>query len=690
MSKKNHVLLLVALFYISVLLMGLSTEEPGKIDYLPQCGEYRSTKNIDKDWQFALLDDDKPGQWQTIDLPHSWNALDTMDGDKKYRMGKGIYKKEIQGRFDPEYRYYIRFKGANEKTLVKINGKQAGSHKGGYTAFAFEISDLLIDGKNLIEVTVDNTLDHEIMPLYCDFNFYGGIYRSVDIIVTRKDAIAVTDYASSGVYISQKHITKDKAELGLLARVSAKSADDLKVVFQISDNEGDLVKTVNATLRPAGEWLEAGADVTIADPHLWNGMADPYMYTVKTMLIKNRDTLDQVEEKIGLRYFHVDSEKGFFLNGEKLVLKGVNRHQDREGKANALSQDDHEEDFALIREMGANAVRLAHYPQAETAYSICDRTGLIVWAEIPFIGPVGKLSGTFLKSPEFSRVLRQQLVEMIRQNYNHPSILFWGLFNEIAPPGNPTDLVAELNALAKKEDPNRLTTAASFMEKPFNDVPDLICWNQYHGWYYGLPSGFGPWLDCQHRKHPERKLCMSEYGAGGSIKQHSHFDYPVMPFGRWHTENWQAHLHEKHLAMISERDFLWGSFLWNMFDFSVVRRNEGDRPNINDKGMITFDRGDKKDVFYLYKANWNDEPIIHITDKRFTKRLIPRTEVKVYCNSGTPKVVVNGKDISMKSEGYSIFTGHALLKPGGNKVSASAETGDGQIITDECEWRLGF
>jgi len=342
-----------------------------------------------------------------------------------------------------------------------------------------------------------------------------------------------------------------------------------------------------------------------------------------------------------------------------------------------------------MREMGVNAVRLAHYPQADYAYSICDREGMVVWAELPFIGMTGDHTGIFLNSQSFRDNLKLQLVELIRQNYNHPSILFWGLFNELSPPGDPHDLLVELNDLAHQEDPHRLTTAATFREQPYNEISDLICWNQYHGWYYGIPENFGPWLDKQHAEYPHRMLCMSEYGAGASIKHHSEIDFPVPTLARWHPENWQAHVHEEHWAMMMEREYLWGTFLWNMFDFGVVSRREGDRVNINDKGMVTFDRKHKKDAFYFYRANWTDEPVVHITNKHFKRRRSPVIEVTVYSNVGPVELMVNGKRVEMNSEGHSIFRAEGvMLKLGKNKVTASVKTKDGRVIADECEWKL--
>lgn len=646
----------------------------------------RTVVNINGDWQYAPVDKGVTGAWEAVNLPHTWNARDTIDGDFTYRKGVGLYKKELDLNPEPGKRYYLRFEGANIKSWVTVNGQLLGEHRGGYTAFAYEITKVVKPGQNLIEVKVDNSWDTEIMPLYCDYNFYGGIYRSVWLVTTNEASITVTDYASPGVYISQKKVTPEKAELELLARLTG-PVEGAFVRFSILDAAGQRVQFVETSPASAGDWVEARTTAVIDSPRLWNGTIDPYLYRVRTELILGKDTLDAVDQPLGLRFYAVDKNQGFFLNGKYYNLHGVNRHQDRDGKGNAISAEDHEEDFALMAEMGVNAVRLAHYPQADLAYSITDRRGMAVWAELPFIGMTGDQTGIFLDNPRFRENLKLQLVELIRQNYNHPSIVVWGLFNELSPPGDPTPLLRELNELAHKEDPYRMTVVATHHEGDLNDVTDLTCWNKYHGWYYWNVHNFARWVDKQHDQFPERRLCMSEYGAGGSVKQHSELNYNVPTAGPWHPENYQAYVHEVTYGYISERPWLWASFLWNMFDFGVVKRNEGDRPNQNDKGMITFDRKTKKDVFFFYKANWNPEPMIYIANRRFVSRRSAVIEAKVYCNAGPVTLTVNGMQVKMKSKGNMIYAAMIALKPGENKVSAKAMS-NGQALTDEVTWKF--
>ncbi len=647
-------------------------------------GGPRRTININEGWQYAPEDNGVTGAWQAINLPHTWNAEDTLDGDNQYRMGVGLYRQELDLTPVAGKRYFLRFEGANIKSWVSVNGHPAGEHRGGYTAFACEVTALLAPGKNLIEVKVDNSLDREIMPLYCDYNFYGGLYRSVWLIETNEAAIAVTDHASPGVYLSPKKVTAAQAELECLARLSG-PVEGMIVRFSLLDATGSRVQVVEAAPVPAGQWSEARAPMTITSPHLWNGVNDPYLYRVRAELVRGEETVDAVDQPLGLRFYRMDPDQGFFLNGESYRLHGVNRHQDRDGKGNAISNEDQEEDFALMAEMGVNAVRLAHYPQAELAYSITDRRGMVVWAELPFIGKTGdRAAGVFLDNPNFRDNLKLQLVELVRQNYNHPSILVWSLFNELSPPGDPVPLLSELNDLAHQEDPYRLTTVATHHEGDLNDVTDLTCWNQYWGWYYATPAGFGPWLDAQHRNHPQRRLCMSEYGAGGSVKQHSEFNYNVYTPGPWHPENYQLYVHEKVYAQIAERPFLWASFLWNMFDFGVVKRNEGDRPNQNDKGMVSFDRQTKKDGFYFYKANWNPEPMIYITNRRFVSRRSPVVDVQVICNAGPVTLTVNGREVKLAPAPNYVYNATVTLRPGDNQVRAT--TADG--LSDEVEWKF--
>jgi len=416
-------------------------------------------------------------------------------------------------------------------------------------------------------------------------------------------------------------------------------------------------------------------------PHLWNGQKDPYLYTVKTQLVKNGAVVDEVSQPLGLRFFHVDPEKGFFLNGEHLQLKGVCRHQDRPGLGNAVSDVHHEEDVAIMEEMGANAVRLSHYPQDPYLYHLLDQKGIIVWSEIPFVGPGGYRDKGFVNQESFKKNGKQQLVEMIRQQINHPSIVMWGLFNELKEQGdNPVEYVKELHALSHQEDPSRITVAASNQEGDLNELTDIIAWNKYFGWYGGNPSSIGKWADRKHREMPDTPIGVSEYGAGASLYHQQEELIQPAPNSYWHPENWQTHFHEGHWIAIDQRPFIWGSFIWNLFDFGAAHRTEGEVPGKNDKGLVTFDRKDKKDAFYFYKANWNQaEPMVYIADRRVNKRTKAEQTIKVYSNQKQVELWVNGHKIGKATGDYARFYFDVSLKSGENTIVAKA----GKKLVDE-------
>jgi beta-galactosidase len=423
-------------------------------------------------------------------------------------------------------------------------------------------------------------------------------------------------------------------------------------------------------------------NVDIDNPHLWNGIKDPYLYKTVTVLTRNGKEIDRVEENIGVRYFYVDADKGFFLNGEQLKLRGVCRHQDWAGVASALTKENHLTDYSFFDEIGANSLRLAHYPQAHFMFEEADRRGYIVWEEIPFVGG-------YINSKAFEDNLKLQLKELIIQNYNHPSICFWGLFNEIR--GDFNTITAELNELAHHMDPSRLTVAASYQEGTFNYITDAIAMNKYFGWYYDKVEDFEIYFDKWHAEHPNAKIGLSEYGAGGSLTQHvSQFvpeDNPrPSSRGPWHPEEKQTAIHMSHIKMIAERDFIWGSFVWNMFDFGSNFRQEGNTPHINDKGLVSFDRKQRKDAFYLYKANWNkNEKTTHLCSKDFTNRKEDVTDIVVFATAPSAKLFINGKQIGkMDTDDYAtVIWKDVKLNPGKNLVEI--KTADGN---DSAEWTV--
>lgn len=609
----------------------------------------RETFLINDNWDFRFSHQVERTGTLKVTLPHTWNAQDALSGKLDYKRGIGNYEKEL---FIPQKwngkRVFLRFKGANTVADVFINGKFIGNHKGGYSAFLFEITDCLTYGKpNKVWVRVSNAERLDVMPLVGDFNFYGGIYRDVELLVTEQACISPLDYASPGVYLIQNHVRKDVAEISAKIRLSNKDTDNTyKAVVRVMDGNREVLTEEQEVRMAANTEIVATIPFTIKNPHLWNGREDPFLYRVEISLWKGNERLDTVTEQLGVRSFHVEPDKGFYLNGKPLKLRGVCRHQDRAEIGNALRMEHHEEDAQIMLEMGANAVRLAHYQQAEEFYDLMDRYGLVTWAEIPFVGPGGYLDKGFVDSPEFRSNGKEQLKELIRQNYNHPSICFWGLFNEVKEAGdNPVDYIKELNVLAHQEDATRLTTSASNQEGQLNFISDCIAWNRYDGWYGGQTENLAHFLDQTHEEHPELCIGISEYGAGGSIyHQQDTLKQPV-PVSMWHPENWQTEFHRKNWQIIQERPFVWGSFIWNLFDFGAAHRHEGDRIGINDKGLVTFDRKNRKDAFYFYKVNWNPEPMVYLAEKRNKCRTRVVQDFMAFSNVGKLDLYLDGKKV---------------------------------------------
>lgn len=651
---------------------------------------------INDDWQFRFSWQVQKDSERRVDLPHTWNAQDALSGKQDYHRGVGNYRKKLLISEElREKRLYLRFEGANSVTNLFINQKHVGEHRGGYGAFVFDITEYVDYGKeNEILVRVNNALQLDIMPLVGDFNFYGGIYRDVYFVIAEEQHISLTDYASPGVYLVQDKVSKEQAEI--TARIMLSNYADIQnatLTLNIYDDAKNiLTKQKDIQLRQ-GENQQEEVGFSINKPRLWNGKKDPFIYTAEVLLSINGEIKDKVIQPLGLRYYHVDADKGFFLNDGHIKLKGICRHQDRAEIGNALHPMHHDEDMDIILEMGANAMRLAHYPQATYFYDLADKNGLIVWAEIPFIGPGGYAEQGYVNQPSFRKNGKEQLKELIRQHYNHPSICMWGLYNELKTEGDdPEEYVMELNALAHKEDPTRPTVAASFLgdDNPLNKHSDLIAWNKYYGWYGGSFSDMGTWADHIHRNFPEYKIAISEYGAGASIYHQQERVKAGTASGWWHPENWQTAYHIGNWKAINERPFIWGSFIWNLFDFGAAHRIEGDRPGINDKGLVTFDRKVKKDAFYFYKANWNkDEPFVYIADRRHVNRTVAETTVTVFTNLPEVELWINGKKIGkQKTDAYATATWeNIVLEKGRNKLEVKAGSTK-QPCTDFTEWFL--
>ena len=650
---------------------------------------------INQDWNFRFSHQVDKNSSRRVDLPHTWNAQDALSGKPDYKRGIGNYDKKLFIRSEWKgKRLFLRFEGANCVSNVFINGKQIGEHRGGYGAFIFEITDKVNYGKNnTVLVRVNNGEQLDVMPLVGDFNFYGGIYRDVHLLVTEDICISPLDYASPGVYLFQQHVGEKQA--AVLARINLSNGTEhpRQATLRLQVKEGDKVvyqADKKVTVAPHTSVQPEEMSFTLLNPRLWNGREDPFMYQTVITLVKDGKEIDKVEQPLGLRYYATDADRGFFLNGKHLPLHGVCRHQEWAEVGNALRPMHHEEDTRLMLEMGVNAIRLAHYPQATYMYDLMDRNGIVTWAEIPFVGPGGYADKGFVDQPSFRENGKEQLKEMIRQHFNHPSICFWGLFNELKENGdNPLEYIKELNVLAHQEDPTRPTTSASNQGGAINFITDNIAWNRYDGWYGATPATLASWLDKTHQAHPEIKIAISEYGAGASIYHQQDSLVQTSPGSWWHPENWQTEYHIQNWKIISERPYVWGSFVWNMFDFGAAHRTEGDRPGINDKGLVTHDRKVKKDAFYFYKANWNPEPMVYIAGRRSVNRVKPVTEVQMFSNCAEVTLKVNGQIIKkMQPDGVKVCIFKDIrLKKGENNIEVSAKNGK-RVITDACCWIL--
>lgn len=650
---------------------------------------------INQDWNFRFSHQVDKNSSRRVDLPHTWNAQDALSGKPDYKRGIGNYDKKLFIRSEWKgKRLFLRFEGANCVSNVFINGKQIGEHRGGYGAFIFEITDKVNYGKdNTVLVRVNNGEQLDVMPLVGDFNFYGGIYRDVHLLVTEDICISPLDYASPGVYLFQQHVGEKQA--AVLARINLSNGTEhpRQATLRLQVKEGDKVvyqADKKVTVAPHTSVQPEEMSFTLLNPRLWNGREDPFMYQTVITLVKDGKEIDKVEQPLGLRYYATDADRGFFLNGKHLPLHGVCRHQEWAEVGNALRPMHHEEDTRLMLEMGVNAIRLAHYPQATYMYDLMDRNGIVTWAEIPFVGPGGYADKGFVDQPSFRENGKEQLKEMIRQHFNHPSICFWGLFNELKENGdNPLEYIKELNVLAHQEDPTRPITSASNQGGAINFITDNIAWNRYDGWYGATPATLASWLDKTHQAHPEIKIAISEYGAGASIYHQQDSLVQTSPGSWWHPENWQTEYHIQNWKIISERPYVWGSFVWNMFDFGAAHRTEGDRPGINDKGLVTHDRKVKKDAFYFYKANWNPEPMVYIAGHRSVNRVKPVTEVQIFSNCAEVTLKVNGQIIKkMQPDGVKVCIFKDIrLKKGENNIEVSAKNGK-RVITDACCWIL--
>lgn len=589
----------------------------------------RRVQKIMEDWMFT----NQNGKKRPVDLPHTWNAIDGQDGGNDYFRGTCVYEKTFpKPEFSNDECVYLQFHGVNASARVFLNQKEICSHDNGYSTFRVDITEELKE-QNELRVEVDNSVNTRVYPQKADFTFYGGIYRDVELLTASKEHFDLDYYGGSGIKVS----TDVKEKTGIVhinayTNVKDLEAAGLQVTMQLKDAAGNLVEE------------KIGCEVTfeVENAHLWRGIKDPYLYTVTAELKRGESVLDEISLKCGIRTISVDPDKGFFLNGESYPLRGVSRHQDWKGIGNAISYEQMEQDMELIREVGANTIRLAHYQHNQYFYDLCDKYGMVVWAEIPYISahmPEGR-ENTFF-----------QMKELIVQNYNHPCIVTWGLSNEITISGkhrkDMLDNHHKLQEFVKELDPKRPTTLACYaMCGPFHPVTkisDIVAWNLYLGWY--VPGLFlnDLFMKFYHFIYPKRCLGYSEYGAEGMPNLHS-----PKPRRGDHTEEYQAKYHEYMLECFERHPFLWSTYVWNMFDFAADARNQGGEPGMNHKGLITFDRKTKKDSFYIYKAWWSEEPFVHLCGKRYEYRTEKVSDVTVYSNQKEVSLYNNGRLIETK------------------------------------------
>lgn len=614
----------------------------------------RKTILINENWKFvkenvgAAEVFTAPGE--KVNIPHTWNAIDGQDGGNDYYRGTCWYGKTFS---KPELnngdQVYLEFRGANSTAEVWVNNHKLCTHDGGYSTFRINITDALKEENELV-VSVDNGPNDRVYPQMADFTFYGGIYRDVYMVIVPNSHFDMDYFGGNGLQITSE-VNEKTAVVALKSFVSGEA----EVVRYTIEGVGSIEVPVKDGV--------ASGSMIVSEVHLWDGVEDPYLYLAKAELIKNGHVIDQVDSRFGCRTFSFDKDKGFFLNGRSFPLRGVSRHQDRIGVGNAITKEMMQEDMELIKEIGANTIRLAHYQHDQYFYDLCDEYGMIVWAEIPYITE---------HMPNGRENTISQMKELIAQNFNHPSIICWGLSNEISVTGVTDDLMENhkiLNDLAHKLDHTRPTTMAhAFMleiDEPLVFLPDVMSYNLYYGWYLGDVTDNDVFFDDFHKKYPDKIIGLAEYGADANPRLQS-----AMPEKGDYTEQYQCVYHEHLIKMSAERPYLWSTHVWNMFDFAADGRDEGGKNGINQKGLVTFDRKYKKDAFYLYKANWSKEPFVHLCGRNYIERHEEETEVKVYSNYDTVELYNNGELVE-KQSGEKVFKFKLKLQ-GNHRIEVKA------------------
>jgi beta-galactosidase len=663
----------------------------------------RTVTDLSTGWKFIEKDVDasaSTAHWDEVSVPHTWNNLDAQKGTRGnpdikggYFRGACWYARSLDIPADAKgKRVFVRFEAASIVAQVYLNGESIGEHRGAFTAFCFELTNKLKFGEpNELRVRVDNSPQADVPPLSGDFNMDGGLYRPAHLIIT--DALCVTplDFASPGVYETIKSLDDQHASVAIRSLISNGDASDqsAQVETVITDAAGQVVAQHTQSQSIAAQKTLANADLLeIASPHRWNGRKDPYLYSVAVRVHLGNAVVDQVVQPLGLRTFAITNEQGFLLNGEPYPIHGVNRHQDMFDEGWALSPEDHQRDAQILLDMGVTAVRNTHYPQSGTWHDLADHNGLLMWNEVSLVNTIND-------TPAFTAGAEREARELVLQLYNHPSIAFWGLFNELgnSKTARPDALLDHIKQVVTGLDSSRLIVSASnHMDMPYNHIPDWTCYNAYPGWYGGQPEALTGTI-AKFAKEMGKKIALSEYGAGSNTKQHE--EGPLKWLGSkiarsdFHPEEYQAAVHEADYAQIANNPNIWGSFIWVMFDFPAAPRKEGGSVGLNDKGMVTQDRKTKKDAYFFYQANWTDSPMVHIAARRLTPRIQPSTEIKIYSNCPSVELKVNGKVLpAVTPDKVHVFRWEDVpLQMGDNQIEALGTAGD-KAASDQCTWVL--
>ncbi len=598
----------------------------------------RKILNVNENWQFykATAISDVRDNGETVNLPHTWNATDGQDGGNDYYRGTCLYvKKLLKSELEEGKLCYLEIQGANSSANVYLNGEKIASHDGGYSTWRVNLTPYVKD-ENELTIEVDNSPNDKVYPQMADFTFYGGLYRDVNLIFVEDTHFDLDYYGGCGVMVTPT-VRGNSADVEIKTFVKNLGEKD-RLSYVILDGENEVCKVESAN---------SVETLAIENVRLWNGRIDPHLYVAKVSVLRDNEVIDQLLIKFGCRTFEIHPENGFILNGKEYPLRGVSRHQDRLGVGNALTKAHHEEDIDLICEVGATTIRLAHYQHDQYFYDLCDERGLVIWAEIPYISK---------HLPNGRENTVSQMKELITQNYNHTSIVVWGLSNEITMNGADADLVENhniLNDLCHEMDKTRLTTMACVsmckMEEPYVQIPDVVSYNHYFGWYGGDTSMNGPWLDKFHATFPNKPIGLSEYGCE-ALNWHT-----SNPTQGDYTEEYQAYYHEELIKQLFTRKYLWATHVWNMFDFGADARAEGGENGQNHKGLVTMDRKYKKDSFYAYKAWLSNDPFVHLCGKRYIDRVEDVTKVTVYSNLPEVELFVNGESVGKKQSAEHFF-----------------------------------